>query len=95
MHAHTLRQRLNVQYIIISEGTLLIRIGFSGGGILRLTVDTTLEVEGVIQANGAPGTGSYTGGASGGSIFITTREMEGEGQIQVSFGSYTVNPPTI
>ncbi|XP_033640829.1 uncharacterized protein LOC117301055 [Asterias rubens] len=61
--------------------------GAKGGGILRLTVDTTLEVEGVIQANGAPGTGTYNGGASGGSIWITTREMEGEGQIQVIGGS--------
>ncbi len=51
---------------------------------MKLNVVETLEVEGTIQANGMAG-GSNKGGGSGGSIWITTSNIEGSGAIQVRY----------
>ena len=42
-----------------------------------------MKVDGVISCNGEPGLNSYSGGGSGGSIWITANMMRGYGQIQV------------
>ncbi|XP_077861759.1 uncharacterized protein LOC144342564 [Saccoglossus kowalevskii] len=60
--------------------------GGIGGGILRLIVHTSLTIEGSITANGDTGD-TYTGGGSGGSIWISTFELEGFGVIQANGGS--------
>ena len=52
-----------------------------GGGVLRLIVESILTIEGAVQANGNGGSGRP--GCSGGSIWITTKELKGDGSIQV------------
>ncbi|XP_070535282.1 uncharacterized protein [Ptychodera flava] len=64
--------------------------GGIGGGILRLTVQTDLTVEGVISADGNSGT-TNTGGGSGGSIWVTTETLEGFGIIRANGGSGGTN----
>lgn len=54
----------------------------SGGGVLKVKVFHTLEVEGVIESNGQSGSSS-TGGGSGGSVWIKTKSLTGSGTIQV------------
>ncbi|PIK55159.1 Tenascin-X [Apostichopus japonicus] len=49
----------------------------TGGGILRLDVAKSLDVEGEINVNGK------SGGASGGSVWINADELEGSGTIKV------------
>ena len=60
-----------------------------GGGILRV-ICNTLKVDGEIRANGQSGvsvTGAFNGGASGGSIWLTSREVDGSGVISVNGGN--------
>lgn len=45
---------------------------------MKITVNKSISVEGIITANGK------VGGASGGSIWINTYEIEGSGIIRVS-----------
>ena len=54
---------------------------YAGGGVLDMTVTTTLRLEGVISAKGEAST--TASGGSGGSIRIQTYEMEGSGSVQV------------
>lgn len=56
-----------------------------GGGILNITVETRMIVDGTISVNGNSHSDSSYGGGSGGSIWITTDEMEGHGVIQVRY----------
>lgn len=54
----------------------------SGGGVLKVKVLHTLEVEGVVESNGQAGSSSI-GGGSGGSVWIETKSLTGSGTIQV------------
>ena len=60
-----------------------------GGGILRV-ICNTLKVDGEIRANGQSGVnvnGLFNGGASGGSIWLTSREVDGSGVISANGGN--------
>lgn len=48
-----------------------------GGGFLKLDVNSKLAVEGLVTASGD------SGGASGGSVWINTYELQGSGTIKV------------
>jgi hypothetical protein len=62
--------------------------GGAGGGPLDLSVDGTLTVNGIISADGLPGTGDgYGGGGAGGSIWIKTEILTGSGTIHANGGS--------
>ena len=59
-----------------------------GGGILRI-LSKSLKINGEIKADGQSGTsvtGSFNGGASGGSIWLTGDEIDGSGVISVNGG---------
>ena len=58
--------------------------GGFGGGKMKVTVNNTMKVDGVISCNGVSGTSAYSGGGSGGSIWIEANLIRGYGQIQVS-----------
>ncbi len=60
--------------------------GGAGGGAIRLTVGSTLNVEGQILANGATA-GGHGGGGSGGSIYITADAITGAGTISAVGGN--------
>ncbi|MGP8052655.1 MAG: beta strand repeat-containing protein [Limisphaerales bacterium] len=61
-------------------------IGGAGGGAIRLSLKGTLQVAGVISANG--GNGSVSGGGgSGGSILLTVGTLSGNGSITANGGS--------
>jgi hypothetical protein len=51
-----------------------------GGGALKLTVQRTLTVNGIIRSDGSL-PGEYVGGAAGGSLLITTQTLAGSGKI--------------
>jgi len=57
--------------------------GGSGGGVIRITVNGLLEVNGAIVSNGARG-GPRGGGGSGGSIYITAGTFSGIGNISAN-----------
>jgi hypothetical protein len=61
--------------------------GGNGGGIIRLAVTGTLEVEGIITANGGGGSGLAGGGGSGGSIWLSAATLSGAGSIAANGGS--------
>jgi hypothetical protein len=68
------------------SGSAAGRFGGAGGGAIKLIVNGTLTVNGILSANGAPGytaTGysTYGGGGSGGSIWIQTGILAGGGLI--------------
>jgi hypothetical protein len=52
-----------------------------GGGAMQLTVDGTLTVAGRVSANADAATGSYDGGGSGGSIWVSASRLNGVGSI--------------
>ena len=56
------------------------------GGVVRLIVDGTLEVEGQISANGNGGD-AHGGGGSGGSIYLTVGTLAGDGVISANGGA--------
>jgi hypothetical protein len=62
-------------------------IGGAGGGAIRLTVNGTLEADGIISANGGNGSGFAGGGGSGGSIWLTVGTLAGAGSINANGGS--------
>ena len=59
--------------------------GGRGGGAVRLSVGGTLQVDGQITANGSigsrggSGNDNYSGGGSGGSIWVSARQLVGNG----------------
>ncbi|KAK3755993.1 hypothetical protein QZH41_003346 [Actinostola sp. cb2023] len=61
--------------------------GGFGGGFLYLKVVKTLQVDGEIRTDGKTGSGLHSGGGSGGSIFISTDDITGNGVIS-SAGGY-------
>ncbi len=50
-----------------------------GGGALRLVVDGTATIDGLIQANGVPRADDSSPGAAGGSIFLMASKLGGSG----------------
>ena len=64
--------------------------GGLGGGIIRMSVRGTLQIDGTISCNGAGGPQSRSGGGSGGSIWIDTSLMKGYGAVQVNGGQGNV-----
>jgi hypothetical protein len=62
-------------------------LGGSGGGAILLSVAGTLQLGGVISANGAPGFGEGSGGGSGGSVSVTAGTLSGNGTIAANGGS--------
>jgi hypothetical protein len=61
--------------------------GGYGGGALTLTAGGTLEVDGVISANGAAAPGEAGGGGSGGSLSLSVTVLTGAGTISASGGA--------
>ena len=60
--------------------------GGSGGGLVRMTVDGDMTVNGTVRANGGNGT-NY--GGSGGSVWLTGRSLSGSGHISANGGGQT------
>ena len=60
----------------------------AGGGAVRLVVAGTLRMEGKILANGAPHTSQNYFSGSGGSIYLTVRQLLGSGTINANGGNY-------
>ncbi len=64
--------------------------GGSGGGAIRLVISGTLQVDGILSANGNDGghtSFNGAGGGSGGSIWVTTLNFAGSGQVRADGGS--------
>jgi len=62
-------------------------VGGAGGGAIWLSVKGTLQVVGVISANGGNGSGSGGGGGSGGSIWLAVGTLSGSGSITANGGN--------
>ncbi|KAG9157031.1 hypothetical protein Leryth_009067 [Lithospermum erythrorhizon] len=60
--------------------------GGGGGGRIKLSLVTNLEVNGSLLADGGDG-GSHGGGGSGGSVYIKAFKMTGSGRISASGGT--------
>lgn len=60
-----------------------------GGGAVKLTVIDTLTLNGRISANGGNGSLNDVGGGAGGSLWVTTRRLEGFGMFQANGGNGT------
>jgi hypothetical protein len=58
-----------------------------GGGVLQMTVGQTLEIDGLISANGAVPTNEAGGGGSGGSIWLSAGTIAGAGRISANGGA--------
>lgn len=63
----------------------------AGGGAIKIEVESNLTIDGTISANGESGSysnwgPSYSGGGSGGSIYIITNNLTGSGQILANGG---------
>ncbi|MBI3987654.1 MAG: hypothetical protein HY343_12075, partial [Lentisphaerae bacterium] len=65
--------------------------GGAGGGAVFIVAGGTVTVEGNISANGQGTAGTAAGAGSGGSIYITTRVMAGNGTVSAQGGMATVN----
>ena len=63
--------------------------GSRGGGVIALTVRDTLEFFGAVTANGGTGDSTKTGGASGGSVLISTTIFQGFGSLSAAGGPGT------
>jgi hypothetical protein len=60
-----------------------------GGGAAKLTVNSTLTVNGAILADGGDGTGNYWSGGAGGSLWLVAQTFTGNGMISAKGGDYT------
>ncbi len=60
--------------------------GSDGGGAIRLSVGGTLNLGGLLSANGSPGWQDDAGGGSGGSLWVRARELTGDGVISADGG---------
>lgn len=61
--------------------------GARGGGVIRLTVNGQLKVNGLINANGASYNGWQDGGGAGGAIYVLCGSLTGSGAIINDGGS--------
>lgn len=57
-----------------------------GGGAFRLDVQDSIDINGILSANGGDGTGSG-GGGSGGSIYVSSPVIRGSGAITARGGN--------
>ena len=60
--------------------------GGAGGGSIRLVVSGTLQIDGLLSANGNSASYYNSGGGSGGSIYITAGTLAGSGAITSNGG---------
>ena len=58
-------------------------------GIVHLFVSEELRIEGRLHANGEQGGNNNAGGGAGGSVYISTRHLDGTGSIEASGGDGT------
>jgi len=68
-------------------GYLPYSIGGNGGGLIQISVSSSLRVDGTLSANGANGTGTGGGGGSGGSLNLTVGTLSGAGIISANGGN--------
>ena len=61
--------------------------GGAGGGLLSITVNGTLALDGRLSADGLPASGPGSGGGSGGSVLLTVGQLTGSGIISASGGA--------
>ena len=71
-----------IQYLFTASDscgyeTELYNIGGFGGGIIQITSEDTLIVNGFINVTGGIGTGFYSGSGAGGSIYIYSNIIKG------------------
>ena len=64
--------------------------GGNGGGRVSIAASGTMEVEGLINADGNGGAGSNAGSGSGGAVKITASTLSGAGRITANGGGYQV-----
>jgi hypothetical protein len=62
-------------------------IGGIGGGAVRMTVGGTLQVNGVMSANGGNGSGDGAGGGAGGTLALSAGFFAGSGSITANGGN--------
>lgn len=62
------------------------RVPGYGGGVLKLVVQNTVHIDGVITAKGGSNVSPRGSGASGGSILVYGRHVHGQGLMDVSGG---------
>lgn len=60
--------------------------GGLGGGVIKMKVSNKLKIDGSVIASGAAGQQSYSGGGSGGSVWIETNLIQGYGRVQANGG---------
>jgi hypothetical protein len=70
--------------------------GGPGGGAIKLVVGGTLQVDGIISANGNPGgnlngANGGAGGGAGGSIYLTANTLSGTGSVSANGGAGGTN----
>lgn len=66
-------------------------IGGTGGGSIHLIVNGTLQMDGVISANGGSGSGLGGGGGAGGSVWLAPGAITGAGIISANGGNGAYN----
>jgi large repetitive protein len=60
--------------------------GGNGGGVVIIDASDRIRIDGVIRANGALGSGSFSGSGSGGSVKLITSFIRGSGTIESNGG---------
>ena len=60
--------------------------GGQGGGAIKIIASATVEIDGILTADGGDATSGISGGGSGGSIFISCDHMDGAGVISARGG---------
>lgn len=60
--------------------------GGRGGGVISITIEDRIKIDGSIKADGEDAQGIYCGGGSGGSIYIKTNLIQGYGEVSVNGG---------
>ena len=61
--------------------------GGRGGGRIVFEISEMLRLEGLVHANGEPGSSNASGGGAGGSIVIRALNFDGDGTVSVNGGS--------
>ncbi|HXP62695.1 MAG TPA: hypothetical protein VN829_19505 [Dongiaceae bacterium] len=61
-------------------------LGGAGGGVVEMTVNGLLVVNGTVSANGSAGTNPGDGGGAGGSVSLTVGSLSGTGVIAANGG---------
>lgn len=58
-----------------------------GGGIIKINALSSLTLDGTISADGDQSNKKLTGGGSGGSVWLTTKYLSGNGESKVLGGN--------